>query len=77
MSDGTEWISSDEPETSASSPEPATGLSTPEPPQTGDIVVDAALAELAGTDPDDLDAQLVAGESVQRTLQARLADLGG
>ena len=46
-------------------------------PQTGDIVVDAALAELAGTDPDDLDAQLVAGESVQRTLQARLADLGG
>ncbi len=46
-------------------------------PQTGDIVVDSALSELAGTDTEDLDGQLAAGESLQRTLQARLADLGG
>ncbi|CCH78114.1 conserved hypothetical protein [Nostocoides japonicum T1-X7] len=49
----------------------------PEPPRTGDIVVDAALEELAAADPGDLDAQLSSGERVQRTLQGRLSDLGG
>lgn len=58
-------------------PEPTATEPSHTVPQTGDIVVDAALAELARTGGEDLDAQLVAGESVQRTLQARLADLGG
>ncbi|GAA4413739.1 hypothetical protein GCM10023168_36790 [Fodinibacter luteus] len=47
------------------------------PPETGDIVIDAALHDLAGTPVDDLDAQLVTGEALHRTLQARLGDLGG
>lgn len=51
---------------------PSTGV-----PQTGDIVIDAALRDLAGSDDTDLDAQLTAGESLHRTLQARLSDLGG
>ena len=45
-------------------------------PETGDIVVDAALRDLAGTDQSDLDATLSAGESVHATLTARLSDLG-
>ena len=47
------------------------------PPQTGGIVIDAALRDLAAVPEDDLDGQLAAGEHVQRTLQSRLADLGG
>ncbi len=47
------------------------------PPQTDDIVIDAALRDLAAVPDDDLDGQLAAGEHVQRTLQSRLADLGG
>lgn len=66
-----------------------TGISTPVPvegedgqvtattPETGDLVIDAALADLAAAEPEDLDAQIAAGEQVQRTLQSRLADLGG
>jgi hypothetical protein len=47
------------------------------PPETGDLVIDAALGELAAAPQDDLDAQLEAGEAVHRTLQSRLTDLGG
>ncbi|HYN66104.1 MAG TPA: hypothetical protein VES93_04390 [Ornithinibacter sp.] len=47
------------------------------PPETGDIVIDAALRNLAAAPDDDLDAQLEAGEAVHRTLQSRLSDLGG
>jgi hypothetical protein len=39
-------------------------------------VIDSALSELAGVEPGDLDGQLAAGESLHRTLQARLSDLG-
>lgn len=58
--------------TDPATPEPGAG-----PPQTGDIVIDAALADLAAVPDDDLDGQLTTGEHVQRTLQSRLADLGG
>ncbi|MEN3123950.1 hypothetical protein N5P18_13915 [Janibacter terrae] len=44
--------------------------------QTGDLVVDAALSDLAGVDAADLDAVLAAGESVHATLTSRLSDLG-
>ncbi len=44
-------------------------------PQTWDLVVDAALRDLAGVPADDLDATLTAGESVHATLTARLSDL--
>ena len=46
-------------------------------PRTGDIVIDAALTDLAVADAGDLDAVLDRGEAVHRTLQGRLADLGG
>jgi hypothetical protein len=52
---------------------PAPGV----PPETGDIVIDSALRDLAAAPDDDLDAQLEAGEAVHRTLQSRLSDLGG
>ncbi|GGL25350.1 hypothetical protein H9L10_05000 [Phycicoccus endophyticus] len=45
-------------------------------PETGDLVIDSALAELAASPEVDLDAQLAAGEEVQRTLRSRLGDLG-
>lgn len=45
-------------------------------PETGDIVVDAALRDLAAVDEADLDAILAAGDSVHGTLTARLSDLG-
>lgn len=38
--------------------------------------MDAGLSDLAGVDPDDLDAVLAAGESVHATLTSRLSDLG-
>ncbi|MGL5853394.1 MAG: hypothetical protein ACRCZD_21635 [Phycicoccus sp.] len=47
-----------------------------EAPETGDVAVDTATAAME-TAPDELDAQLQAGEEVHRTLQARLGDLGG
>ena len=47
------------------------------PPETGDIVIDAALRDLAAVPEEDLDGQLAAGEHVQRTLQSRLSDLCG
>lgn len=45
-------------------------------PETGDLVVDGALRDLAAVDADDLDATLTAGEAVHSTLTARLSDLG-
>ena len=59
-------------------PRPPAGAPTAgAPPETGDIVIDAALRDLAAAPDDDLDAQLEAGEAVHRTLQSRLSDLGG
>ncbi|NYF99520.1 hypothetical protein [Janibacter cremeus] len=46
------------------------------PPETGDIVVDATLRDLAAVDGTDLPGMLAAGESVHATLTARLSDLG-
>jgi hypothetical protein len=66
--------------TSGEPPVPAAPADAPTPgapPETGDIVIDAALRDLAAAPDDDLDAQLEAGEAVHRTLQSRLSDLGG
>ena len=63
----------DEPDATPPAGAPSAGA----PPETGDIVIDAALRDLAATPDDDLDAQLEAGEAVHRTLQSRLSDLGG
>ncbi|MGL5931157.1 MAG: hypothetical protein ACRCY8_19680 [Dermatophilaceae bacterium] len=68
----------------ASPPADAAGGSPPDvaddsfrdAPETGDPAVDTATATMAAA-PDELDAQLHAGEEVHRTLQARLGDLGG
>lgn len=49
----------------------------PDAPETGDIVIDAALSDLDAAPVEDLDAQIAAGENVQSTLQSRLRDLGG
>ena len=79
------------PRAATSESEPADGTATvrPDPdaletsapgtdaPETGDLVIDAALRDLAATPSDDLDAQIERGEQVQRTLQGRLGDLGG
>lgn len=46
-------------------------------PETGDLVIDAALRELAEAGEGDLDARIAAGERVQETLRSRLSDLGG
>jgi hypothetical protein len=56
---------------------PAGDLSTPGSVPTGDIVIDAALEELDNVDAGDLDGCVGAAEDLQRTLQARLAHLGG
>jgi hypothetical protein len=45
-------------------------------PQTGDLVVEAALRELDQVDPADLDAVLAVSEGVLQTLQERLRDIG-
>lgn len=45
-------------------------------PETGDLVVDAALRDFAAVDDGDLDATLAAGEAVHETLTSRLSDLG-
>ena len=44
--------------------------------ETADIVIDAALRDLSQVPSDDLDAHIEAAESLQRTLQGRLANLG-
>ena len=62
------------------SPDPSPPAGAPHlgaPPETGDLVIDAALGDLAAAPGDDLDAQLESGEAVHRTLQSRLSDLGG
>lgn len=46
------------------------------PPETGDLVVDAALRDFAAVDDTDLDATVAAGEAVHQTLTSRLEDLG-
>lgn len=43
---------------------------------TGDLLVDAALRDLAAVAPSDLDGHIETAESLQRTLQARLSNLG-
>ncbi len=66
--------------TPGDSPDPSPPAGAPHPgapPETGDLVIDAALGDLAAAPGDDLDAQLEAGEAVHRTLQSRLSDLGG
>ena len=67
----------DEPATQPPPAAPAAPPVVAGPPETGDIVIDAALRDLADTAPDDLDGQLATGEAVHRTLQGRLSDLGG
>ncbi len=44
---------------------------------TGDVIIDSVLEELQQVPPDDLDAQIEAGERVHDTLKSRLSDLGG
>ena len=56
-------------------PEPEAGVSDA-PVETGDIVIDAALRDLADVPDTDLDGHIEAAESLQRTLQGRLANLG-
>jgi hypothetical protein len=58
-------------------PDTPTGTAAEAPPETGDIVIDSALGDLAAVPEDDLDGRLAAGEEVQRTLRSRLGDLGG
>lgn len=48
----------------------------PTVPETGDVVVDAALRDLAAVDPHDLDATMTAAGSLHATLTSRLSDLG-
>ena len=55
---------------------PATSATTAGVPQTGDTVIDGALAELAAAETGDLDAQLSAAEELHTRLRARLSDLG-
>lgn len=62
-----------ETDSDAPGPEPVES----EAPETGDLVIDAALRDLAAAPEDDLDAQIDKGEQVQSTLQGRLSDLGG
>ena len=73
----TEQNQTEQPQTPVPGPRPAPpGGPTSDGP-TGDPQIDAALAELEGAAPDDLDAQVEAGGRVHRTLQSRLSDLGG
>lgn len=44
--------------------------------ETGDLVIDGALGELTALPAEDLDGILGAAESLHRTLQGRLSDLG-
>ena len=45
-------------------------------PETGDLVIDAALSDLDSAPEGDLDASIAAGEAVHQTLKSRLTDLG-
>lgn len=46
-------------------------------PHTGDVVIDAVVAELAEVRERPLDEHIAAGEKAHRVLQGRLSDLGG
>jgi acyl-CoA reductase-like NAD-dependent aldehyde dehydrogenase len=48
----------------------------PEPPRTGDEAVDGALAAVTAAAEAPLEERLAVLESVHRTLQERLADVG-
>lgn len=45
-------------------------------PQTGDLVIDAAVTDLDAVAASDLDSLAETGEKLHRTLQSRLSDLG-
>lgn len=47
------------------------------PPHTSDLVIDAALADLAAVPAEDLDGLLRAGSEVESVLRGRLGDLQG
>lgn len=47
------------------------------PPQTGDPLIDAALAGLTDVAASDIDGVLARADDVLTTLRSRLADLGG
>lgn len=57
-------------------PAPPGDDAAPGAPETGDLVVDAALRDLDLVDHTDLDGTLAAGEAVHGTLTSRLSDLG-
>ncbi len=46
-------------------------------PESGDLVIDAALADLDAVAAHDLDGFIASGEAVHQTLKSRLTDLGG
>ena len=48
-----------------------------EVPQTGDLVIDAAVAALAETPDERLEEILASGEQLESVLRTRLSDLGG
>lgn len=63
--------------TAPAAPKPTPPGAPASPGETGDVLIDAALQDLEAAAPDDLDAQIEAGQRVHRTLQSRLSDLGG
>ena len=63
--------------TAPAAPKPTPPGAPTGPGETGDVLIDAALQDLEDAAPDDLDAQIEAGQRVHRTLQSRLSDLGG
>ena len=63
--------------TAPAAPKPTPPGAPASPGETGDVLIDAALQDLEDAAPDDLDAQIEAGQRVHRTLQSRLSDLGG
>ena len=90
MTDPSQYPENAQPETQASPAPPAVPGPRPSAPgapgapgapradgPTGDAQIDASIADLESAAPDDLDAQIEAGQRVHRTLQSRLSDLGG
>lgn len=55
-------------------PQPPRQVNAPTEDSTGDAEIDAALAALSGTDPEDLDAALAAGGALHDLLRERLND---
>lgn len=84
MTEQSQYPQNRQPETQPPPAPPAVPGPRPAPPEaptgdgpTGDAQIDAAIADLERAAPDDLDAQIEAGQRVHRTLQSRLSDLGG